>query len=327
MATAKPKRSTRRDSLSTFKPRAQSPQLDKTQGLQDSDYHLQSSTGAGSEESLLDVFDYRTLEEVSHLASGAFSDCYQAEYHGKKVVVKLLRDQYKDSHVTLKQMRFEQVLLSQLRHPNIVEFVGTGVYNGVPFTVLEKLHDTLNARISGDTKLAMVEVLTYSKMIGEALVYLHDQAIKGQVTLHRDLKPDNLAFDAAGQLKLIDFGLSRSVPRGTSIDEVYEMTGETGSLRYMAPEVAQGLLYNQKADVYSLSLITWQMAQGTKPFQGMSRKDFFHHVVHRHFRPALDPKWPAGLSQLIQRSWDPDYTRRPTAREYVQVCDGTAGVL
>jgi serine/threonine protein kinase len=52
------------------------------------------------------------------------------------------------------------------------------------------------------------------------------------VTLHRDLKPDNLAFDAAGQLKLIDFGLSRSVPRGTSIDEVYEMTGETGSLRY-----------------------------------------------------------------------------------------------
>jgi serine/threonine protein kinase len=50
--------------------------------------------------------------------------------------------------------------------------------------------------------------------------------------LHRDLKPDNLAFNEAGALKLIDFGLSRSIPRGTSIDEVYEMTGETGSLRY-----------------------------------------------------------------------------------------------
>ena len=81
------------------------------------------------------------------------------------------------------------------------------------------------------------------------------------------------------------------------------------------------MLYNAKADVYSLSLITYQMLQGAKPFQGMSRKDFFHHVVHRHFRPPVDAKWPAALTNLIVRSWDPDQLKRPTAREYVDAID------
>jgi tRNA A-37 threonylcarbamoyl transferase component Bud32 len=210
--------------------------LDRTQGIQDSDYRVH---GAGASPIKarpavpLDVFDYEQLERVEFLASGAFSHVFSAQYRGKSVVVKLLREQYKESHVTLKQMRFEQTLLSQLHHPNIVEFVGTGVYNGVPFTVLERLDETLNQRISGEAKLTLLESLGYAKAIGEALVYLHEEALPGQVTLHRDLKPDNLAFSqGTGAIKLIDFGLARSVPRGASIDEVYEMTGETGSLRY-----------------------------------------------------------------------------------------------
>jgi len=212
--------------------------LDRTQRIQDSDYRLRTTPGASPVKArpavALDVFDYEQLECVEFLASGAFSHVFSARYRGKAVVVKLLREQYKESHVTLKQMRFEQTLLSQLQHPNIVEFVGTGVYNGVPFTVLERLDETLNQRIAGEVKLTLLEALGYAKAIGEALVYLHEEALPGQVTLHRDLKPDNLAFSqgAGRAIKLIDFGLARSVPRGASIDEVYEMTGETGSLRY-----------------------------------------------------------------------------------------------
>jgi len=324
----------KRESLSVVptKPVPTQERLDKTQGIQDSDYRVRSATAEEAAGVIvrdkatgavaLDVFDYEQLEKVEFLASGAFSHVFSAKYRGKNVVVKLLREQYKESAVTLKQMRFEQTLLSQLHHPNIVEFVGTGVYNGVPFTVLERLDETLNQRIGGEVRLTMLESLTYAMAIGEALVHIHDAAIPGHVTLHRDLKPDNLAFGEAGSVKLIDFGLARSVPRGVSIDEVYEMTGETGSLRYMAPEVALGMLYNAKADVYSLALITWQMVQGTKPFQGMSRKDFFHHVVHRHFRPPVDPKWPAALSAIIVRAWDPDQLKRPTAREYVDALEG-----
>jgi len=224
----------RHDSLSTFMG-LRSELLDKTQSLQDSDYRVKSAGGpaqATNSLPLLDHFNYEDLQEVEFLASGAFSHVFQAKYRGKKVVVKLLREQYKDSHVTLRQMRFEQTLLSQLKHQYIVEFVGTGVYNGIPFTVLEKLSETLNNKISGEEKLDMADVLHYAKMIGEALIYIHEGAIPGQITLHRDLKPDNLAFDDEGNVKLIDFGLAKSIPQGSSTDEVYEMTGETGSLRY-----------------------------------------------------------------------------------------------
>lgn len=59
----------------------------------------------------------------------------------------------------------------------------------------------------------------------------------------------------------------------------------------------------------------------------MSRKDFFHHVVHRHFRPAIDPKWPSSLSNLIVRSWDPDQLKRPTSREFVAGLDAIMGSM
>lgn len=113
-----------------------------------------------------------------------------------------------------------------------MDFIGTGVQDGTPFTVLEKLDLTLNQKMTGDDKLSMLDILTYVRQIGDALIYLHESAIAGQITLHRDLKPDNLAFGYDGKLKLIDFGLAKSIPRGRNDDEVYEMTGETGSLRY-----------------------------------------------------------------------------------------------
>lgn len=127
MATAVPmktKAHTRRGSLSVVKPREE--RLDKTQGLHESDYQLQAGKDVELASAVpLDVFDYTQLEDVTHLASGAFSHVYAAKHLGRDVVVKLLREQYKDSSVTLKQMRFEQVLLSQLRHKNIVDFMGT----------------------------------------------------------------------------------------------------------------------------------------------------------------------------------------------------------
>lgn len=89
----------------------------------------------------------------------------------------------------------------------------------------------------------------------------------------------------------------------------------------LACSPSPSIVHPHKQQNTGLSLITWQMVQGAKPFQGMSRKDFFHHVVHRHFRPPVDPRWPTALSNLIVRSWDPDQLKRPTAREYVSTIE------
>ena len=84
-----------------------------------------------------------------------------------------------------------------------------------------------------------------------------------------DLKPDNVGFTSTGALKLFDFGLVTCVHRRQDVFSNYAMTGYTGSLRYMAPEVAQRLPYNEKVDVYSYGIMVWQMARDKIPFKGL----------------------------------------------------------
>lgn len=246
--------------------------------------------------------------------------------------MKVLRSKHRNSVVTIRQAVLEQSLLASFNHPHILGYVGTGFKDSLPFLVIEKVETTLSAHITafqsancdevdnsseGGAPFPLMEVLVYGRMIAEALLYLHYEAIEGHMVLHRDLKPDNIGIAADGSLKLLDFGLARTIQRGTHADDVYKMTGETGSLRYMAPEVARGRPYNEKADVYSLALILWQLAEGTKPFQGMNRKDFYSKVVNRNYRPGVNKNWPASFSRLIEQSWDPDLYRRPNTKEFL----------
>ena len=72
-------------------------------------------------------------------------------------------------------------------------------------------------------------------------------------------KPDNIGFDVRGDVKLFDFGLSFEITEEcSSVDGLYELSGNTGSMRYMAPEVALGNPYNHKVDVYSFGILFWQ---------------------------------------------------------------------
>ncbi len=102
---------------------------------------------------------------------------------------------------------------------------------------------------------------------------------------------------------MIDFGLARILENASVSNELYEMSGETGSLRYMAPEVAACQPYNQKADVYSFGIILWELIALQKPYDGMNREEFYTHVVHGGERPALKQKWPEDLTELMKSCW------------------------
>ena len=90
------------------------------------------------------------------------------------------------------------------------------------------------------------------------------------------------------------------------------MTGNTGSLRYMAPEVAQRKPYNEKADVYSFGIMAWQMARDKVPFKGMNRDEFMKAVVNGGDRPSLDKAWPVGFNNLLTACWHFDPQCRPS---------------
>jgi serine/threonine protein kinase len=123
-------------------------------------------------------------------------------------------------------------------------------------------------------------------------------------------------------VQLIDFGLARILENSDpSSNEVYAMSGETGSLRYMAPEVAEDLPYNHKADVYSFGVILWELNSGKKPFEGLNRESFYERVVHGGERPSLNKKWPSELCKLISDCWNADIDSRPTFRGVVETID------
>ncbi|CAM9527973.1 unnamed protein product [Ectocarpus sp. 6 AP-2014] len=160
------------------------------------------------------------------------------------------------------------------------------------------------------------KVLDLSLALCNALEYLHDVAVPGRIVCHRDLKPDNIGFAQDGTLKLIDFGLGKIIKRKFRVRaEKYHMTGGTGSLRYMAPEIADHQEYNEKGDVYSFSLIMWEMLAGIKPFLGLKRPDFYNRVVDEGERPPLNPEWPQPVRNLLESCWRTNLDERLSFRE------------
>lgn len=140
---------------------------------------------------------------------------------------------------------------SRLNHPNIVSLIGAGTTSkGVRFVILERLDGgTLTQMLGYDTRirdrrrrfwkrkpLSYLDVLRCARSIAAAMSHCHADAIPGCMVLHRDLKPDNIGFALDGSVKVLDFGLARIVENASvKSNDVYQMSGETGSLRYMAP--------------------------------------------------------------------------------------------
>lgn len=123
-----------------------------------------------------------------------------------------------------------------------------------------------------------------------------------------------------GDVKLFDFGLAKQFdPSKADKDGCYQMTAFTGSLRYMAPEVALGKPCNETTDVYSFGLLLYQIIALEAPFYGLTVKSFPKFVFEKGARPKPDAKWPAELSSLMRRCWSPTIHARPFMAEVSEV--------
>lgn len=277
------------------------------------------------------------LRNVEYLTDGGNNWIHTAVFNGKPVVVKTLKPECQDLALAINEIEGELDIHSKLCHNNIVGLVGAGLTSkGVRFVVLERLDGgTLTQMLGYDTRIrdrrrrfwrkkqfSYLEVLKCARSVADAMAYCHGEAIPGSMCLHRDLKPDNIGFTLDGTVKILDFGLARIVENSSpETDEVYHMSGETGSLRYMAPEVADALPYNHKADVYSFGIIFWELNAYKKPFDGMNREIFYARVVHGGERPPINKKWPEELSRLMTSCWSSDIEERPTFSEIVAKLD------
>jgi serine/threonine protein kinase len=140
--------------------------------------------------------------------------------------------------------------------------------------------------------------------------------------LYRDIKPENIGFDVRGDVKVFDFGLMKSLEESLKIQGEgkygYKLTAFTGSIPYMAPEVAMRQPYGTEADVYSFSMMLWEMITLDFAYPGITIYDFMTRVVKMDYRPPVgqnDPsQWPAVLKTVITEGWDRQPTKRPTMK-------------
>ena len=123
-----------------------------------------------------------------------------------------------------------------------------------------------------------------------------------------------------GDVKIFDFGLAKELNATNRLnDDTYQLSGNTGSLRYMAPEVASEKPYNQKVDVYSFGILLWQMITLETPFRGYDVKMHSKLVVQEGSRPKIPTSLPSTISKLIENCWHSDYTRRPEFQDVAEV--------
>jgi eukaryotic-like serine/threonine-protein kinase len=198
---------------------------------------------------------------VSPLGVGASAQVFLAEdvTLERHVAVKLLQPALAHDQGFLKRFRAEARSAASLNHPHIARVFDWGEDEGGPYLVLEyagggSLLDLLERGV----RLSVAQATSIASQAARGLAHAHARGI-----VHRDVKPANLLFDDEGRVLVADFGVARALAEGAWT----EPTGvAVGTARYAAPEQAQGLRLDGRADVYALALVTFESLTGYVPF-------------------------------------------------------------
>jgi serine/threonine-protein kinase len=189
-------------------------------------------------------------------------------------------------------------------HDNIINVYDFGEEQNRPYIVMEFLRgesvrDAIKNNHTGDLK----NKLTLAIQLANALHYIHEKKI-----IHRDIKPENLHIDAAGKMKLMDFGIAKS--EGLSLTRA----GFTlGTPYYMAPEQVLGQPVTHLVDVYAFGVLLFELLCGHKPVAGDSVERIFHHILYEplNLDPLQQGNVPKNIQDLVARCTAKTPTQRP----------------
>ncbi|OIT32545.1 PREDICTED: serine/threonine-protein kinase HT1-like [Nicotiana attenuata] len=278
--------------------------------------------------------DCQKIKVKNLIGQGAYGSVYKGVYNGKEVAVKILdlRDEDRRAIVT-KAFTQEVSIWYNLSHPNIAKLIGASK-NNVPEIKLKSENSQCRPRPTKDgycivvefvprgtlksyliknhiKKLPLHTVIKLALDVAKGLSYLHSQKI-----VHRDVKTENLLLDNEGRVKIIDFGVSR-VEASCPID----MTGQNGTMGYMAPEVLACLPYDHKCDVYSFGICLWEIYSCSMPYPEQIPLSKTSPDVYKSRRPEIPKSCPSVLADIMKKCWDANPKRRPEMHEVVMMLE------
>jgi len=225
------------------------------------------------------------------IGSGGMANVYKAfdEKANMVVAIKMLKDEHKDDMEFLRRFEREANAVISLSHPNIVQSYDAGTdENGVSYIVLEYVEGmTLKEHIKIRGCLSPRDAVSIVNQVLDALKHAHENGI-----IHRDVKPQNVMI-SSGAVKLTDFGIARDA---SSTTRTFAGTNVIGSVHYISPEQARGDDVTAESDIYSCSVMLYEMLTGTVPFGGENTVT----VALKHLQEEMIP--PVEINQKIPQS-------------------------
>uniref|UniRef100_A0A8R7TP80 Serine/threonine-protein kinase HT1 n=1 Tax=Triticum urartu TaxID=4572 RepID=A0A8R7TP80_TRIUA len=249
-------------------------------------------------------FDRDLLQIEEKIASGSSGDLYRGTYLDVDVAIKYLRAEHVNDNSKVEFLQ-EIMILRSVNHENVVRFYGACTKQRKYLIVTEymaggNLYDFLHKH---NKTLELSFILRIAIGISKGMDYLHQNNI-----IHRDLKSANLLIGDGQVVKIADFGVSRQR------SQEGDMTAETGTYRWMAPEVINHKPYDHKADVFSFAIVLWELVTSKVPYENLTPLQAALSV-----RQGLRLVIPSGvhprISKLIQRCWGENPNTRPVFSE------------
>ena len=250
-------------------------------------------------------FDLNEITLGHRIGAGAFGEVYEASWRRSRIAVKRLLCQ-RITDGARREFMAEMSLMSNLRHPHIVRFLGACLEPLQMSILFELCSASLYGVLHVQKQPLQLEyALSLIRQIGLGIFYLHQCK---EPVLHLDLKSANVLLDEHGVAKVADFGLSH-IKKETAV-----ITARMGSPQWTAPEILRGQPHDESADTYSFGVLLYEIMAAKLPYEGIDTFQVVMGVITKMLpRPELPPDCPfPQLSQeLMFACWRETPSERP----------------
>jgi eukaryotic-like serine/threonine-protein kinase len=245
---------------------------------------------------------------VDFLGAGAMGEVYLAEdpQIERRLAIKTVRLAGRPQEVDDRKKRLlrEARAAGRLLHPNVVTLFDAGEDQGLLFLAFELVEGTdLASRLEKGPGLSLREVLRIVRQTAEALDYAHRLGI-----VHRDIKPSNVLLDAAGRVKVADFGIAKVAGQSTELTIAGSVMG---SPQYLSPEQIRGEELDGRSDIFSLGVLLYELLSRKRPFEGETITTLVYQILHKEPPPVSElRRIPESLEKLLRRMLAKDRDER-----------------
>ena len=242
---------------------------------------------------------------VRKLGSGGMADVYMAEDQqlGRRVALKVLHRRFAEDEQFVERFRREASSAAGLSHPNVVAIFDRGEWDGTYYISMELVEGRTLKEIVREKGPAPPEAaVDLTLQILRAARYAHKHGV-----VHRDIKPHNVLIDQDGRVRVTDFGIARA---GTS--DITETGSVMGTAQYLSPEQAQGRSVDERADLYAIGIVLYELLTGQVPFDADSPVTVaLKQVSEMPVPPAeLVPAIPPAIDAVVLHALEKDPDRR-----------------